>query len=238
MIRLKAKNLRAFFSILLIMLLLALVVIMCIDLLPLLEFIAENAANEKAVTSDIINLGAKGVIIIAALQALQVITAFFPAAAVQILSGLVYGIVLGTLICLAGNIIGNTIVFVILRQVDKTFDMTTPNFTLPRKKRRLDFSCLRDSDNAAFMAFALYLLPGMPNGILPYIFAKTKISLPRYLLSVTLAGVPSILICSYMGERLAAGDIFTAVLVFFIRACIALFVVLSRDRIVTLLSRK
>ena len=171
------------------------------------------------------------------LQALQVITTIFPSAAVQILAGLTYGIFYGMLICLAGYMLGNTMVFVFVRQIDKTFEFTVPKLSKRVSKPKWDFSFISDSSNAALVAFTLFLMPGIPNGILPYIFAKTKISLPRYLLSILLAGAPSILLCSLVGERIANGDIVTAVLISCIMLLTALFVFVSRNQIIAFLKK-
>jgi len=88
------------------------------------------------------------------------------------------------------------------------------------------------------MAFLLFLIPGIPNGILPYIFAKSRITLPRYLLAILLAGTPAILICTLVGERIADGDIYTAAIVFGIFVIIALLVLVLRSRIISFIKKK
>lgn len=230
-------NRNSLLSIALIILLVCLIVVMCVDLLPLLEIVAANINDETNVTSDIYNYGPRGVFIIMTLQALQVITTFFPSAAIQILAGLAYGIFSGMLIWLVGYILGNSIVFLFVRQIDKAFTFTITKSKKRDKKPRWDLSFLKDSDNATLMAFVLFLIPGIPNGILPYIFAKTKITLPRYLLSISLAGIPSILLCSFIGERLYHGDTFTAGLITCLLMLTALYVFIRRNRIIAFLKK-
>lgn len=237
MIKLKLKDPGKRISVLLLIALVLLTAFMFVELIPLLRIIAENVTNEEAVTADIDHLGVKGVFLIIAIQALQVITTVVPSAGIQILAGLAYGLLKGMLICLAGCILGNSIVFLFVRQFDKTFELTIPKLRKFWNNRQWDFLFSNGGHSVALIAFALYLIPGIPNGILPYIFAKTKISLPRYLTSVGMASVPSILLCSLVGERIANGDIFTAVLVFCILGAIALTAVLMRKRILCLIRR-
>jgi uncharacterized membrane protein YdjX (TVP38/TMEM64 family) len=226
------KNKETLFSVLLIIILVSLTVIMFIDLIPLLKNVAAHVNNEGELIPYIRNYGAKGVPIIIALQTLQVITTVFPAATVQILAGLTYGIFGGLVLCLAGYMLGNTIVFVVVRQIDRKF---VPIIFKPKdtnkKKPKWDFSFLKDSNNAAFMAFLLYLIPGIPNIVLPYIFARSKISLPRYLLSVCLACIPTILLCSTVGERISKGDAKSALLIIGLLILIAVIVVIFRKKI-------
>lgn len=233
------KNDDTWFSVILLILLAGLVMIMCVDLIPVLRNISAHIQNEAELTSYIKNYGSKGIPIIIALQALQVITTVFPSAAVQILAGLSYGIFPGMLLCLAGYILGNSIVFVIVRQVDKTFSPLIPKFNRgKRKKPKWDFSFLKESNHAARMAFLLFLIPGIPNGILPYLFARTKISLPRYLLSICLAGIPAILLCSLTGERISKGDTTSALLILCFLILIALIAVIFRKQIMLSIKQK
>jgi len=237
MIRIKIKNKGSLLSIALLLAVFCLTVALIIELFPLFKDVAANINDEEALTSDIHSYGIKGALIITALQAIQVMTAFFPSAAIQILAGLSYGLFYGMLFCLLGYLLGNTIVFVLVRQVDKTFTLTFPKLGRRERKSKWDFSFIKDSDHAAVFAVALFLIPGIPNGVLPYIFAKTRITLPRYLMSICIAGAPSILICSFVGERIANGDITTAVIIFGFLLLAALVVILSRNRIIAFVKR-
>ena len=233
------KNKETLFSFVLLIALIGLIFIMFIDLIPILRNVVAHIKNEEELTSYIKNYGSKGIPIIIALQALQVITTIFPAAAVQILAGLSYGIFYGMLCCLAGYILGNSIVFIIVRQIDKTFVPIIPKLdNREHRKTKWDFSFLKESKHAEFMSFILFLIPGIPNGILPYLFARTKISLPRYLLSITLAGIPSILLCSFMGERISIGDTLSALLIFGFLTLIVILVLIFRKRIIEFLKAK
>lgn len=59
----------------------------------------------------------------------------------------------------------------------------------------------------ALAALVLFAVPGIPDGfILPYIFAKSKITLPWYMLAVAAASMPAMLLFNFLGARLSTGD--------------------------------
>ena len=68
----------------------------------------------------IIRGGNKGVFSIIGLQALQAILVFVPSAMVQILAGLTYGVLWGSIMSLVGFALGNTVIFLGVKQFRKT----------------------------------------------------------------------------------------------------------------------
>lgn len=225
-------------SITLILLMLTLIVFLSIDLFPMLEEVVGHVSNEGAVVTELHGLGAEGVLTLIILQALQIITVVLPSVAVQILAGLAFGVFDGLLICLAGYLLGNTIIFVLMRQLRKVFSSILPDPDQKKKKSSWDFSFIREANNATILAFFLFLIPGVPNGILPYIFARTKITLPRYLLCILVAATPTIVLSSTMGARIAKGDFATAIVVAVLMLAMTLVVFFSRNRILSYLKNR
>ena len=66
---------------------------------------------------------------------------------------------------------------------------------------------------------------------MPYLFAETSISFPKYLLAVSLASTPSMLLFTLMGERLAAGHAAASLALFGITLLALLLFVVFRKRI-------
>lgn len=171
------------------------------DLYPLFKQVIKDSGNEQQLVSYIHAYGSKGVLSLVGLQALQVIMMFFPAAAIQVLAGLCYGVLWGALISLAGYILGNVLVFIGVRQFKQTFPLF---FDDPIKKSKkisfFDLKSIKTMKQPQVLVFFLYLIPGIPNGILPYLFAETKIKLRTYLVSMSLASIPSTLLMTWLGE--------------------------------------
>ncbi|MDR0875387.1 MAG: VTT domain-containing protein [Clostridiales Family XIII bacterium] len=229
------------FSLIVLCLMLALIVIMVATMVPLLKQILQNTADESKMIDYIHAYGAKGVPVLMALQALQVMMTVIPAAIIQILAGLSYGIWIGALICIAGTILGNLIVFTVLRQLKSAFSSffkergergeMDEQAGKPKKNRLLSIAKLNQMKHPEYVAFLLFLIPGLPNGILPYIFAQTKITTVRYLISVSAACVPATLLCTWLGERISKGDYRTAIILAVVFIIIIGIVLIFRKRI-------
>ncbi|MBP1920718.1 TVP38/TMEM64 family protein [Youngiibacter multivorans] len=215
-------------SLLAAVLVLAAIIILTINLLPLLKTISDNISDDEMLAKEIREYGFKGVVIMSGLQVLQIITIVFPSAAVQILAGLTYGILSGLVISLAGYIVADTLIFILVRRLGATFDF---HIAKPKWRVKLDESILKNADSYGWIAFMMYLIPGIPNGILPYIFARSDIPLHRFLLLNVIALSPSILMCSIVGERIAKGDYTTAVAVTLIQVMLAVLGYVYRDKI-------
>ena len=204
------------------------IMILVINLLPLLKTISDHISDDEVLASEIREYGFKGVAIMAGLQIIQIITIVFPSAAVQILAGLTYGILNGLVISLAGYVIADTLIFILVRRLGATFDF---HLTKSKWRKRLDESILKNADSFGWIAFMMYLIPGIPNGILPYIFARSDLPLSRFLMLNVIALSPSILMCSIVGERIAKGDYNTAIIVTMLQVMLAVFGYVFRDRI-------
>lgn len=215
-------------SLLAAVLVIAAIIVLTINLLPLLKTVSDHISDDEALAMEIREYGFKGVVIMSGLQVLQIITIVFPSAAVQILAGLSYGILNGLVICIAGYVVADTLIFILVRRLGATFDF---HIAKPKWRVRLDESVLKNADSFGWIAFMMYLIPGIPNGILPYIFARSNIPLPRFLLLNIIALSPSILMCSIVGERIAKGDYITAVAVTMVQILLAVLGYVYRDRI-------
>ncbi len=216
-----------------------LLVVMCISLIPLLKQVLDNSGNEADLVPYISSYGIGGVFLLMGLQIFQVVLPFFPTAVIQILAGLCYGIWLGSLVCLIGCVLGNSLVFLGMRQFKKTFsELFAPN---PNKKKKpnkfLSVATISRMPRPALIAFLLFLIPGIPNGILPYIFSQTKITYPRFILSVACASTPSILLCSILGERIYAQDYTTAIILGAVVVVLAVVFFLFRNKILARVER-
>ena len=227
----------AVLSLLLCIAILVLFVLMAVWLVPLLTMVAQNIRNEGQVAHYIKSMGAKAVLVIIGLQAMQVVIAFFPSAPIQILAGLCYGVWLGALLCLVGFIVGNFVVFYCVRHLQHFISPL-----LHHKKKHTEnnkwFSAkaIHTMENPEYMAFLLVLVPGLPNGLLPYLFATTSISATRYLLSITAASIPSALVWAWLGARLADNDYVTAILIAVVTMALVAVLFLFKNKILAKLN--
>ncbi|MBN2851323.1 MAG: VTT domain-containing protein [Clostridia bacterium] len=225
-------------SITTIILMIVVLTIICIDLIPIMRDITAPDANSNSLVTVINAYGPKGVFLLISLEALQVMSAVIPGAPIQILAGLTYGILYGILICVTGNVVGNAIVFIFVRQLRLTFNFNEIGHPKKARKSKWDFSFIKNSKHLMLMVFLLFLIPGIPNGILPYLFANTKISMTRYLFCVLIAGTPAVLISILVGERISKGDAATAIIIVVIVLVLSVTVILARKRMMAYLKQK
>jgi len=231
----------------------ALAIIMIIDLLPLVENVIQDAGNETAMVSYIDSYGAKGIPILMGMQALQVIVAFIPSAAIQVLTGLCYGAYWGTLINLGGLILGNIIVFVAVRQMKGLFvplfhkighssEHKSPGEERKHKKliskKLISKEQIEKIKRPELVAFFFFLIPGVPNGIVPYVFAETKISLKKYIAAVAIGSIPSTFICTFLGDSVSNGNYTSAIIIACVVAVMVLGVIIFRKKLLAFITRE
>jgi len=220
------------FQILIVAIIITLIVIMVVDLLPLIENVASNSGNESNMVNYIDSYGTKGVPILIGMQALQVIVAVIPSAAIQVLTGLCYGAYWGTLINLSGCLLGNILIFTAVRQLK---DLIAPLLKHRNHihKKFISKEMLDKIKKPEYVAFFFFLIPGIPNGIVPYVFAETKVSTWRYMVAVIAGSIPSTFICTFLGERVSTGNYTTAIVIGAVILLIMTIVIIYRKKIMS-----
>ena len=199
-----------------------LVALIVIDLAPLISEVFRDTHDESKVINYIHAYGAKGVPVLVSLQFLVTLIPFIPSAPVQILSGLCYGIWLGSLICVVGIILSNSLLFYMVRQFGDKFNHVFhhPDNEEHTKKHGKISTKMKNPNT---MAIILYLIPVIPSAILPIIFAKTKITYPRFLLGMSIGSVPVTILYNWFGERVSKGDYTFAIIL----ACVIIVLLVS-----------
>jgi len=225
-------------SIIALLLMLSLVALILTDLLPVLIQVVKSSGDDARMVSYLDEYGAKGIPALLGLVILQVITIFIPAGIIKVLAGLCYGIWIGSLICFTGTIIGNSLAFLLVRQFGKVL---APFFIKDPQKRSGNILSVKKINHMRYpevMTFLCYLVPFIPNGILPYIFAQTKMTYPRYIISLITAITPSLFLCTWLGDRLSKSDYRTAavLVVFMVAGTITL--IWNKNKIIGLIDRR
>lgn len=134
------------------------------------------------------------------LQFMQVISVIFPGAPIHIAMGVVFGTWLGLAICVSGSVAANVLVFWLVRRLGNKIDKL-----FPIKQRKVD-NIITISEYPGFMVFLAFLIPLLPNGIIPYIAARTKLNLKQFFISVFFGSIPCLLLLCAVGNRILEGD--------------------------------
>lgn len=172
-------------------------------------------------------LGFGGWLVTLGIQLLQIFVAFIPGEPVELMLGYVWGPWLGTLTCLLGIFIGTLIIFLLVRKLGKKFVrkvVGTDDLT--------KYKFLRDKNKLDITIFVLFFIPGTPKDALTYVVPFAPISPIKYMLIATLARIPSIITSTIVGDSVADGDYFVAIIVFALTAVISVLGIVIGNRFV------
>lgn len=200
--------------------------IVCIPLAKMLISEEGRAQLEAIIAKDL----GLGIVIFLVLQVLQVIIALIPGGVIQILGGVLFGGLWGTLLCIAGILLGTLIIYVLVKNFGKP--LVEAVFDDKVVKR---FSFLQDSKKLELVIFILFLLPGLPKDLLTYVAPLTKIKMTTFVVLSTLARVPAIIMSTVFGSSLSDGNIFNAIVIFIIVAVMGVIGILYKDKLLDVL---
>lgn len=129
---------------------------------------------------------------------LQVIVAFIPGEPIELAAGYAFGFVEGTLLTLAGFLIGSLLIFLLVRK----FGVKLVEVFFPMEKIN-QFSFLKNPKKTKTLAFILMLIPGTPKDFLSYFAGLTQLPLKTWMLIVAIGRLPSLITSTATGA--AAG---------------------------------
>ena len=101
-----------------------------------------------------------------------------------------------------------------------------------KRKGPVSLEKLQKIKNPQILAFSFFLIPGIPNGIMPYIFSRTSITLTEYLIANVAGSLPSTFICTFCGDRLSRGNYGLAIGVAAAAIVIAVILIIFKDRLI------
>lgn len=219
----KFAGLAAFFVVM------ALIVVL---LWPYMHELFEPGGLDRVI-EDVRSAGPLGVLILLAMQFLQIVVAFIPGEVVQMAAGMMYGPWLGGLVILVGCIISAAFIFVVVHRLGAPFvqDMVPTKY--------LDkFRAFEETGKLDIVVFVLFLIPAMPKDVFTYLVPLTNMPMKKFLVLSNVARIPGILISTYAADGLVDGRLTQSIVIFAVVAVIALVCVVFRDRIMGLLHKK
>lgn len=171
------------------------------------------------------NAGFGGVLILEAIQFLQVVVAFIPGEVVQVAAGMLYGPWWGALIILVGCIASSAVIYILVHKLGAPFvhDMVPQKYT--DKFREFE-----QSGKFNMVIFVLFLIPGLPKDVFTYITPLSDMKLPTFLVITNLARIPGIVLSTYAADGLLEGRVFESVVMFGVLALIAVVALLVYNR--------
>jgi len=178
-------------------------------------------------------LGVWGAGVMLAIQVAQIVLAVIPGEPVELAAGVLYGGWGGLLLCEAGILIGQSIVFLLVRRFGR------PLVELQFDRRKVDeLKLLNDPMRLETTVFLLYLIPGTPKDILCYAAGLAPISLPRFLALSAVARIPSVISSTFAGAAVGQGDLVKSIWLFVLVGALGLGGILLRKPLMDWLERR
>ena len=163
--------------------------------LPMIRMAEEPDAFRLWVDSH----GILGRIVFVGMVTIQVLVAFIPGEPVELLAGYAFGVIEGSLLTMAGFLLGSWLIFRLVRRFGVRL---VEVFFSKEKISQLGF--LRNPKKAQVLAFILMSIPGTPKDFLSYFAGLTPLTLKQWLGIVAIARLPSLLTSTITGA--AAGE--------------------------------
>ncbi|HQC74979.1 MAG TPA: VTT domain-containing protein, partial [Bacilli bacterium] len=124
-------------------------------------------------------------------QTLQLLIVFLPSQLTHMIAGFMLGPIWGFIACISGMIIGNILIYLLVRKFGPRF----LNIFSKKQVKKLENITLPFASKKFMGALAvMYLVPGIPYGLIAFTAANSKLRFPRYVFITTLASAPTLLL--------------------------------------------
>lgn len=197
------KNKVKLFKIILAIFVFVLIIGMIGYLFPVMKNLSTRE-GQIAFENKVENSGIYGLLLLFGLQVAQIFLIIVPGEPVEILAGMCYGGLWGTLFIMLSACIISTTIFLLVRKFGRRF---VYDFCDKEKVAKIENSKLfQNPKKIELIMLILFLIPGTPKDLLVYVAGLLPIRPVRFILISTFARIPSIITSTLAGEKLAVGD--------------------------------
>lgn len=201
----------------------SLIVGIIIYLAPLIKDLttSEGRINFK---EEIDSLGIYGILVLTGLQLAQIILIILPGEPLEILAGMCYGAIGGTIFICSTVFVTTTIIFLLVRKFGKKFIY---EFFNKEKIDKIENSkVFRNPKIIEYLMVLLFLIPGTPKDLLVYIGGLLPIKPLRFILISTFARIPSVISSTIVGSNVVKGNIKVIIITYAITLAMSLIIIL------------
>lgn len=214
---------------------LAIIVIILLALLIIYLFpvIGKLSTTEGQIEfkNQVSSLGALGLLALFGLQFAQIFLIILPGEPIEILAGMCYGGIGGTIfITISAFIISSAIMFAV-RKFGRKF---VYSFCSKNQIEKIENSKLfKNSKKLEWIMILLFVIPGTPKDLLVYIAGLLPLKPLRFLIISGIARLPSIVSSTFAGSSIATGNWINGILIYaftFILVGIFIFIANKLDK--------
>ena len=218
------------FRIILVVIVLAIIIGMIIYLFPLFQNLSTDEGKQEF-KEKIQSSGFLGLLMIFGLQFAQIFLIIIPGEPLEVLAGMCYGTIGGTIFITVSAFIISSLIFFAVRKFGRKF---VYSFCSKESVEKIENSKLfKNVDKIEWIMIILFLIPGTPKDLLVYIAGLLPIKPLRFILISTFARFPSVISSTIAGANIIEGKfhmIFVSYLVTFLIVAIFIFVINKFDK--------
>lgn len=197
------KNKIKIFKIILTIMLLILIIGIIVYLFPVMKNLS-SIEGQVAFKQKVEDSGVLGMLSLFGLQVAQIFLIIVPGEPIEILAGMCYGGLWGTVFIMISAFIISTTIFLLVRKFGKKF---VYSFCSEEKVKKIESSKIFNNPKKIEMIMLiLFLIPGTPKDLLVYIAGLLPIKPLSFILISSIARFPSVISSTLAGENLAVGD--------------------------------
>ena len=197
------KNKVKIFKITLGILVVAILIGLITYLLPVMKNLS-TVEGQVAFKEKVENSGIIGMLLLFGLQLAQIFLIIVPREPIEILAGMCYGGLWGTIFIMISACIISTIIFLLVRKYGRKF---VYHFCDEEKIAKIENNKLfQNPKKIELIMFILFLVPGTPKDLLVYVAGLLPINPIRFIVISTIARIPSVITSTLAGTNLASGD--------------------------------
>lgn len=208
----------------------AILLIATIYMIPVIKEI-NTPEGQLEFKKNIQNSGIVGILILFGLELAQILLAILPGEPIEILAGICFGPIWGTIFIMASVFLITCAIYFLVKKYGRKFIY---EFFPKEKVKKLENSKIfKDEKKVEMVMILLFLIPGTPKDLLIYIAALLPIKPSRFILISTLLRIPSIVSSTVAGNNILNGEwkiVILAYLASFLVTFIILLIIHKLDK--------
>lgn len=166
------------------------------------------------------NSGIYGAFLLFIIQFAQIFLFILPGEPIEILAGMCYGWIWGTIFIMFSSAIIAALIFLLVRKIGRQF---VYDFSDEEKIKKIENNKIfQNPQKIELIIFILFLIPGTPKDLLTYLSGLLPIKMNRFIIISTIARIPSIITSTIAGANIAVGDWKKAILLYGIIVAVVL----------------
>lgn len=197
-----SKRVRAFKYILLV-LVIALIVGLMVYLVPVMKNLS-TPEGQLEFKNQVEEMGFLGFLALFGLQFAQIFLIILPGEPMEILAGMCYGGIGGTIFITISACVISSLIFFAVRKFGRKF---VYSFCSKERIDKIENSKLfQNPKKIEWIMLLLFVIPGTPKDLLVYIAGLLPLKPLRFILISTFARLPSVVSSTFAGESIVAGN--------------------------------